>query len=310
MTSIYEPDLAGALERAVGRLRRGLDKFSPPLAAAMDAWLNKLTGPRALADYFTHLRAFPIMLFPWWMEARLAGIHDLGFQEDLAVSSFSGYLYIRLIDNIMDEPGSADLRLLPLANYFHTEFQSAYFKRFPPGDDFWNVFHRTWMRSAEASFLDAGGESIDERRFLDVSAKKTCAGKIPLAAVCRRYDLRAVPEPWLKAFDLAAAFHQMFNDLFDFQRDLEAGTATYFLSEGMRRKGEMETMAGWVLREGFDWGRDRLDVWLGELALCAEACGSPGMKTYVERRALDLRTTSGEVGAGLQNMKRLLEIKP
>lgn len=310
MTDLYEPDLLGALERAAERLGHGLDESSPPLAAAMAAWLNKLTGSRPVVAYFTHLRSFPIMLFPWWVEARMSGSHDLEFQEDLALSSFCGYLYIRLIDDVMDEPGSADRRLLPLANYFQAGFQSAYFKYFPADDGFWRLFHRTWTQSAEAAFLDAGGEPIDERRFLDVSARKTCAGKIPLAAVCRRFGLKDAPEPWLKAFDRTAAFHQMFNDLFDFQRDLETGAATYFLSEGMRRKGEGETTAGWVIREGFDWGLDRLNAWLEELARCAEACGSQGLKSYVALRADDLRRTSGDLAAGIQNMKRLLEMKP
>jgi hypothetical protein len=310
MTAAYEPDLVHVLERAIGRLRRGLGESSPVLAAVMDQWLEGITGRRTLVDYFTQLRAFPIMLFPWWMEARWSQGHDLEFQENLACSSVSGYLYIRMIDNVMDEPDPAEIRILPLANCFHSQFQSVYLEYFPFGDPFWDVFHRTWLQSAEASLLDAGQDLIDERRFLEVAARKTCAGKIPLAAVCRRCGRTAVPDPWLTVFDRMAAVHQMSNDLFDFQRDLDARNATYFLSEGMRRKREAETVSGWVVREGFDWGVDLLDRWLEELASCAEACGSPGLERYVELRVHDLSVTSREVSDGLRSMRRVLELTP
>jgi hypothetical protein len=310
MTTAYEPELVQVLERATGRLQRDLGDTSPTLAAVMEQWLDRITGRQTLVDYFTHLRAFPIMLFPWWMEARSCGSHDLEFQEDLAGSSVSGYLYIRLIDNVMDEPDPAEIRILPLANYFHSRFQSVYLEHFPFGDPFWDVFHQTWMQSAEASLIDAAEDAIDERRFLEVAARKTCAGKIPLAAVCRRYGRTAVPDWWLKAFDRMAAVHQMSNDLFDFQRDLDARNATYFLSEGMRRKHEAETVPGWVVREGFDWGIRQLERWLEDLAFCAEACGSPGLGRYVELRVHDLRVTCRDLNEGFRTMRRVLELRP
>ncbi len=310
MTGAYEPELVRVIDRAIGRLRRTIAASSPPSAAAMDRWIDHLTNARPLVDYFTHLRAFPFMLFPWWMEARAGGSHDLDFQEDLAYSSVSGYLYIRLIDNIMDEPDPAEIRILPLANYFHSQFQSAYARHFVFGDAFWDAFHAIWARSAESSLLDAGLGSIDERDFLGISARKTCAGQIPLLAVCRRLGLAAVPEPWPRVFDLTAAVHQMSNDLFDFQRDLDARRTTFFLSEGARRKRESETVAGWVVREGFDWGISRLERWLDDLALAAGECGSPGLGGYIELRAVDLRETSRTVRDGLQSVRRVLALQP
>jgi hypothetical protein len=78
----------------------------------------------------------------------------------------------------------------------------------------------------------------------------------------------------------------------------------------MRRKRETETVPGWVVREGLDWGVHQLSLWLAELASCAGACGSPGLERYVELRVQDLHATYRDVSEGLRTVKRVLECTP
>ncbi len=233
-----------------------------------------------------------------------------GFRKTLPTSCLCGYLSIRLMDNVMDEPQSQERHILPLAGFFHHEFQSAYLDYFPPGDDFWGFFRRTWLQSIEVTILDAGGESNDLVSFLEVAAKKTCAAKIPLFAVCRHSGLQSVPEPWLQIFDGLAAFHQMFNDLIDFQRDHDALSPTFFLSVAEKRREGNETVLGWVLREGFDWGYGELKGMIERLVRDAQACCSSDLSLYLELRKRDLDTLRQDMTGGIEAIRSILKAKP
>jgi hypothetical protein len=44
-----------------------------------------------------------------------------------------------------------------------------------------------WFASADVTIQDADSTEIDREQFMRVAAQKTCAVKIPLAAVCHRF---------------------------------------------------------------------------------------------------------------------------
>ena len=115
---------------------------------------------------------------------------------------------------------------------------------------------------------DFTAEDVDYRHFVNVVCMKTNGGKVPLLAVCHKYDRKELIEPWENTYDLVSRWFQMHNDIRDWKKDLSHRTATYFLSEALQRRRAGESVAEWVAREGFLWGLELLESWLSDAQGC------------------------------------------
>jgi hypothetical protein len=213
-----------------------------------------------------------------------------------------------MIDNLMDGHATGELGLLPALSFFHTQFQGAYQRHFHSDHAFWALFEQTWFRSAEATMVDASLADLNWEQFTRVAARKTCAAVIPVAAVCHRYERQDLIGPWSRFLDLFGRWHQMWNDLFTWRRDLRNGTQTYLLSEALRRRSEAQPVDDWVVWEGLEWGIDLLQVWMDDLL--AEAChlNSQDLAGYLDQRAAMLAGQQNRIREGLQNAAELLEL--
>jgi len=288
MTFSYDPALSSHIAAAVGRLESSLRRSSPFMAKKLADWIHSLTGSMQPEQYFIHPQAFPAILFPWWLEHSLGCKHDEAFMADLVYSTVSGYYFIRMIDNAMDDGERRDTSLLPLLGFLHSGFQSPYFRYFPYGHRFWDYFSHIWMTSAEASLHDSELTDIDRTLFEQVAAKKVIAGRIPMMACLMRNRIDEIPDGWSRLYDLLSYFSQMSNDLSDCYRDLQAGRTTYFLSEGDRRRikseGYPEAVMYWILREGFEWALHELQSWMEEMKRIARSFHSPSLLEYLLMR--------------------------
>ena len=282
---LHDHRLRHLIEDATADLPREMARCAPAMAPEVEVWMRALPTHGGPVDYFLHPQAFPMLLLPWWLE-RSHGDVDIDLQADLVTSTISGYYYIRMIDDLMDGDAGASVDLLPALGFFHTRFQSAYHKWFPTDHAFWQTFDQVWCQSAEASMLDARLESFDAESFRQVAARKICAAKIPLAAVCHLRGWLDLLEPWQDLVDLLGCWHQMTNDVFDWYKDLSHGNRTYFLSRAeSERQGEPVT--AWVARDGFAWGCDLLEEWAAELRHRAGDLASDDLAAYLtERRRL------------------------
>jgi hypothetical protein len=303
---MYHPSLSQALTAAMSRLRIDLEQWAPAMAGPLLAWIEALAGTARPEAYFKHPVAFPSLLLPWWLDESIRPEPDLAFQTDLVYSTINGYYFIRLIDNLMDRQATVELDLLPAAGFFHTQFQLVYHAYFEYDHPFWHDFRRYWFESAEAAMRDAQLVELDEAQFRQVAARKVCAGKIPLAAVCCRAERLDLIEPWFHFFDRLGAWHQLFNDLFDWHTDLAGRHQTYFLSEANRRKQAGEPVAAWVIREGFEWGVETLQTWLAELKDLAASLDNPNLVAYLNRREAMLLKQNADVAEGLRHLNKIL----
>ena len=251
--------------------------------------MSSLSRGAPPATYFTHPQAVPILLLPWWLEATIRGTPSRAFQRDVVYSTVNGYYLVRMVDDLMDGDAPPPAPVLPALSHFQIEFSHPLVRYFPYGHPFWDSFSDSWFAGAEAASVDAGSESIDRARFVDVSAKKIAAAKVPLAAVGHRYDRTDLLQPWDGFVDRFGAWHQMFNDIVGWHRDLEAGRTTYFLCQAASRKASSESIAEWVISEGLAWGRTELEAWMDELELAARGLGCPPLSAYLDerRRVLD-----------------------
>jgi hypothetical protein len=282
-----------------------MGRAAPALAARISDWMRQLARSPHPADYFINPIGFPLLRLPWWLEQTLLAEPARAFQADLVYSTVNGYYYIRLLDNVMDGHASVERTRLPAAQFFHTQFQFAYQRYFEAGHPFWEHFARVWFHSAEVTARDADLRDVSLADFRRWAGQKVCAAKIPLAAVCYYYHRPDLLEPWSRFVDAFGAWHQMFNDVFDWNQDLGRGARTYFLCEAERRRRADESTAAWVVREGFGWGVAALYTWLAEAKELAMPLHSPALMAYLDQREAMLREQAKGVSSGLRQLAAL-----
>lgn len=303
---MYDEGLGELMARAAGRIVEDMTAVAPAMAEIVGRWIRDLSPGGAPEDYFKYPVAYPIFLLPWWIEKSIAPERDEAFMADVVYSTMCGYYYIRLLDNLIDAHATSELDILPAAAFFHTRFQSAYLPHFPAGHPFWAVFEREWFRCAEAVILDHRLDTVDRLQFRSISARKLRAALIPIAAVSFRHDRQELIERWTPYCDLLACCVQMTDDVFDWQMDLgRVGAATYFLSEGGRRKRPDESVSAWVMREGFAWGTASVRESLRELRDCADSLECPEASAYVDWRLRELHEREETLAAAHAGLARI-----
>ena len=316
----YEPALRELVVRAFARMDDRLEAAAPTLAGHVQAWRGTLSGTAPPVAYFLHERAFPMLLLPWWIEA---GIRDGGpggsagrsgpdspdpaFHADVVYSTLTGYYFVRMIDDLMDRERPPAGEVLPALIFFHTEFQGAYRGHFPDGHPFWATFEAASYASAEAASRDAGLVDIDRERFERISARKISGGKVPIAAVCHRYRRADQLGRWFGFVDLLGCWHQMLNDMLDWNRDLEGGRRTYFLSEASRQSPTLST-AEWVVSSGLAWGYAELEDRMAELLRAARALDCPPLVAYLEGRRATVAREWQAMTSSLEAITKLARV--
>ena len=288
MEPVYPPELIELLRRALSRSRRRLRVAAPSLSGHARTWVQSLSPGSPPEAYFTHPKAFPTLLLPWWLENQLHGTPSAPFHGEVVYSTVNGYYFVRLIDDLMDRERPLAPALLPSLIFFHTEFLRTYQRYFPDGHPFWETFVSVSYASAEAASRDASLKTVDRAHFLDVSARKIGGAKVPLAAVCHRYGRPDLLEPWSGFVDLLGRWHQMLNDVLGWRRDLDEGRATYFLFEAASRADPDGSISEWVISDGLAWALDQLETWADELLSAAEDLASPPIVAYVKDRRATL----------------------
>ncbi len=300
---MYDEALIELTAEADHQLRANLTAQVPVVAGAVDSWLQDMFGEASLAEVFTRIDAFPTLLLPWWLDGAI-GDQDRRLHRALAYSTMSGYLYIRLIDNLMDRDAPADAGLLPALSFFYLEFLDPYRRLFGPGHGFWADLRSIWLETADVTMHDATLREIDRSTFEQVSARKTGAAKIPVAAICHYRERLHVQPRWGEFVDAFGRWHQMQNDIFSWRKDAEHGAVTYFLSEGRRRHPE-GSVEDWVVDTGFDWGIGELRPYMFELKRIANTLEPSGPLAYLEAREEDLAERVGEVESALAELTRV-----
>ena len=297
--------LSQCVDRAIARLPR-VCRDAPASGEALLGWVARLSPTQRPRDYFDGPRAI-MFLLPWWLEKRVRPIPDISFQELLVESSVNAYYFVRMIDNLMDENAREERDLLPLLGMFHANFSRAYSRLFPPDEPFWNHFDRHWSGVAEAAIRERRLRHVSRTEFTEIAARKTSGVKIPLAAVCCRYDRLDLLEPWCAFYDAFASWQQMLDDTFDWMRDLQHGNPSFFLSEGERQKGPGESIAGWVVRRGFAWGIQQAEAMMEDVRRHAERLDSAELVRFLEYRDAEIRGHAGELLRQLSGLAMLVD---
>lgn len=302
--------LTSHIDTAVGDICLHLASSSPFLANEVQRWIRQISPGGNPAAHFLNVRMFPILQLPEFLLESISTAPDLEFQRSLTVSSVNGYYYVRLIDDVVDQDQDTKLELaiLPVSGFFCSQFQLGYQKYFSPSSAFWPVFRQLWTASAAMSAEDASLRSIGVSEFDRVASRKYSAAGIPAAATCFYYDRTDLLNAWLQFVQGLGRWSQMVDDVFDWHQDCAFHRATYFLSEGERRKCPAESLEEWIMREGLTWGFDLLEQWMTQLQTSAARLGSPGLSNYLAGRKIWLQKQNSVFQNGFSALANLAEL--
>jgi hypothetical protein len=303
MVDPYPAELSALVKGAYARLRRCLRTGTPVLAVPAVEWTRTLSGGSSPERYFTHPEAFPMLLLPWWFEEAVFGAPDPRFQSDLVYSTISGYYFVRMVDDLMDGERPPDAGVLPALFVFHTEFTRTYQGLFGSGDPFWDSLAASWIASAEMASRDALKGAATRAEFIETSARKTVAARIPLAAVGHRHGRTDLLGPWFRFVDMFGRWHQMLNDIAGWQNDLEHDRQTYFLSQAPGR--DPAAVGAWFVRDGLSAGFGELERWMDDCIAAAPALGSPPLMAYLVSRRQGVAAQRDEMMGSLEPLLRL-----
>ena len=302
---MVEGPVGQMVSEAVGRLEADLEALSPFMAVRARAWMRRLAGDRDPAAYFTHPRAFPFILLPWWFERAARGSIDRELQGTLAASSISGYYFIRILDGIMDGHVGQELEFVPILGVLHERFQSPYFSLFPDRHPFHDRFAATWSACLDATAQDAalGAPTLDD--FVTVSARKVLAASIPLQAVAWLLGRQDQLADWMAFFDLLGRWHLMEEDLLDFNEDAGRQARTFVLCLAERRRRPGQSPVGWLLESGIDEIAATMAGWMAELAECAAVLSAPEPAAYIVQRNERLQREIDATRPAMQALARV-----
>ena len=76
--------------------------------------------------------------------------------------------------------------------------------------------------------LDGACRNLIRRSFEQIAGQKTCAARIPIAAVCYRYDRTDVLPAWSRFLERYGWWSQMLNDTFDWLKDSQNNNGNVF----------------------------------------------------------------------------------
>jgi len=285
---MYDPKLSEIISAAFERIDAAAGGVGEHFRQHINSWLQEAYKTEEPKEAFMNPQAYPIILLPWFAEKSLPSEPNLVFQSDLVYSSINGYCYIRLMDNLMDRHGEGELHNLPTLSFFHTQFHSPYQRYFAYDHPFWELFQSVWMHSADVTMRDVQLPEIDRTLFDEISAQKTCAVKIPIAAVLHHDHCPEKIDDWMRFVELFGCWHQMQDDIFDWLKDYRGDTKTYLLSEYECKKHPNELLPEWIKREGLEWGIGRLDGWMDEMQALAKSLDSHLLEAYLKKRGLIL----------------------
>ncbi len=281
------------LREAWQQLDQSLQTRAPALANAWRAWTIALAGGRDPIDYFLHPYAYPTLLMPWWMDATMGKAANPELQRHLLHTSLAGYYVIRFIDDVVDGDAPERVQLLPLVPVLQAEFHALQNNaKLTPLQQL--ALQKAWALGHESSWLDSKLDSVDEASFKQVSACKVAAVRVPMLMVAWHHGLAELSTEWNTCIDKLGAWHQFHNDLFDWQRDLQAKRATWFTSEIERHRGNGSALA-WVASEGFAWGVAQLESLGNELLIHSHALGCTGLTVWLTERTEILKRIASEV---------------
>ncbi len=235
---------------SVGRRYSRLVRELPePLRSKADSLKGALApDARNLIEYYGARQAYPLLRFPLWLEDKYARDGRInarkGYGAKTAAAALFGYLYIRIQDNVLDEPDQFDSAYLLLSNEFVREFFEIYHGLFLPESSFWRYMREYWRGTSNNTLWERNAcvGRLTSFRVGDLAriGGKLDGAKVSIASICLLADREADIPLLCRVMDCVNISSQLHNDVVSFVKDLKN---KYFTSVIINTLGESESAA-------------------------------------------------------------------
>lgn len=315
--------MADTINRRLEAVSKKYDAFITGLPEPMKALAESLSlavahGCKNPVQYYGAEESYPLLRYPLWLEDKYVSEGLLtgkeGYGIEVAAASLFGYLYIRVQDNVLDEPELFNPSYLLLGNELVREFFQTYHRLFPPDSRFWGHFQQYWLGTSNNTLLERlerGGRIKDfTSDDLNKAGGKLDGAKISMAAMCilagRDDDMVRYGE----SFDRINVASQLHNDAVSFIKDLKhdyftciivdavGGSEAAFEKEDIIPNASLKALTGNLIEDWLEYSavvnKDALKV-LSKDPL-------PGLEKYVKAKNAHLF----ELMAEIQKIKKEL----
>jgi hypothetical protein len=205
-------------------------RVSPSLLGEFDHLMDRM---RLLSDSVTlsHPLAQPLVQFPTWVSGAVD--HGAGRRErlaDMVEATVTGYLYVRVHDDRLDENiGDANLSMF-LADAFLVRHQTLIARHVGADPRFWELFQSVANGYASGMLLEREvlrRPSHYDAGVFDLVLARSQPLVLPGAALLSVAERWELLEPLQIFVKYAVRAGQLVDDLMDCRRDLERGRYTW-----------------------------------------------------------------------------------
>ncbi|TAN47000.1 MAG: class 1 isoprenoid biosynthesis enzyme [Methylococcaceae bacterium] len=254
------PDLT--LDAAIGAawdiMEQRLAELPDSLAALARRFLDKVSEPdTGYRSYFSRPRSAPLLHIPFWLYLRLkregcyenrgdlipprppgAGRGERNAHADQALyailaATMWGYIFIRIQDDLLDDPRLAEQDLSLFGNVCCAEMYRLYRWALPEAEDFWRGFDRVWLEFTAATLEERTQVLSDQpypRALFENHARKVAFAQTPVLAVAALAGQNQWDALIAELINRLGVAFGLINDVMGWPRDLRSGQRTYLLA--------------------------------------------------------------------------------
>ncbi len=197
-------------------------------------YLNLVSSTGDYRDFFNFpVHSFPALPMHWWLDLGL----DLGSRkeevDEIAESTLFYYFYLRIQDNVIDEPESFKSDFLILANECIKKVFLIYHRLFPPESGFWPFFNRIWTEYSDIALWDLekrwdANEKTTDKDLLFLG-KKFLPAAIPCVALAFLAKKEEMANDLVTMIENLGTGTQLLNDFLGIEKDLLHGKSTFLI---------------------------------------------------------------------------------
>ncbi|UQA58897.1 hypothetical protein [Polyangium aurulentum] len=240
------------IDQAWAIVEQRLSALPPPLDELGARFLRSVSrGDAGHRGYFSGPLAPPLLYMPLWLCDGLRTQGALPAQADAAMplilaGTMHGYLYVRIQDDALDEPGRGGAEMLLLGNACIAAMFDAYRKALGTHGPFWEAFDRAFLDFSRLTLAEARAVRSDApytARLFDEHANKVAFARVPLLAVAAIAGKMELERSLGELVHLLGIAHGHANDALGWPRDLVAGQRTRLLAEAGLVRADLEAVA-------------------------------------------------------------------
>ncbi len=232
---------------------RRFDALPSPLDALATRFLRSITqGTPSHRGYFSGPLAPPLLYMPLWLSDRLDAEgafppHARASIVPILAGTMQGYFYVRIQDDLLDEPSRADPEMLLFGNACFAGMVLAFTDALGPrAPAFFQAFDRAFAAFSRLTLAEQravrGADPYPEALF-EEHADKVAFARVPLLAVAALAGAAHLEDSIRTLVSRLGIAYGLANDALGWPRDLRAGHRTHMLALAGLERADLDHLA-------------------------------------------------------------------